>query len=119
MNKVARTSAEIGRVIGSVGCVSSRAFRPAKLGRQRQCFRQTCAEPSAVSMSYDYAGQVAEVGPLASDPHPTQYELCLLHGELLTVPRGWRIQLSADAPVRPRSMDVIDLASRRALSKSR
>jgi hypothetical protein len=67
-------------------------------------------------MSYDYAGQVAEVGPLSIEAHPTEYELCMLHAELLTVPRGWRIRLSPDAPVRPRSMDVIDLASRRTES---
>lgn len=64
-------------------------------------------------MSYDYARQVAAVGPLGDEPHPTQYELCLLHGELLSVPRGWRIELRAGAPVRPRAMNVIDIASRR------
>jgi Protein of unknown function (DUF3499) len=70
-------------------------------------------------MSYDYAKQVAAVGPLGDEPHPTQYELCLLHGELLSVPRGWRIELIVGAAVRPRAMDVIDLASRRTAAALR
>lgn len=70
-------------------------------------------------MSYDYAQQVAEVGPLGEERHPTQYELCALHGELLSVPRGWRIELLAGAPVRPRAMDVINLASRRKAAARR
>ncbi len=70
-------------------------------------------------MTYDYAQQVAAVGPLADERHPTQYELCLLHGELLSVPRGWRIEVFAGAPVRPRAMDVIDLASRRTAAAQR
>jgi Protein of unknown function (DUF3499) len=62
-------------------------------------------------MSYDYAGQVVTLDPLSREAHPTQYELCELHTELLTVPRGWRIVLGEDTPVRPRAMDVIDFAA--------
>jgi hypothetical protein len=64
-------------------------------------------------MSYVYADQIVVVGALAAQRSPAQYELCELHGELLTVPRGWRIELDDAAPVRPRSMDVIDLTERR------
>jgi Protein of unknown function (DUF3499) len=74
---------------------------------------------SALAMSYDYAEKIVAVGPLGEEPHPTLYELCLMHGELLSVPRGWRIDLLAGAPVRPRSMDVIDLASRRSAAAQR
>jgi hypothetical protein len=64
-------------------------------------------------MSYDYGAQTALLEGLASDPHPSRYELCADHAATLTVPRGWTIEVAADSPVRPRSHDVIDLTMRR------
>lgn len=41
------------------------------------------------TLTYDYADQMAAVGPLgpAGDPHA--HDLCAIHTERLSVPRGW------------------------------
>jgi hypothetical protein len=67
-----------------------------------------------VAMSYDYAAQIALLEGLSADPHPSRYELCDAHAHALTVPRGWRIELAADAPVRPLAADRFELPVRSA-----
>ena len=40
-------------------------------------------------MTYVYSDQTAVLGPLATYAEPHTYDLCVVHAEGLTVPRGW------------------------------
>jgi hypothetical protein len=42
-------------------------------------------------LTYAYADLTAVVGPLASFAEPHSYDLCEVHAERLTVPRGWEV----------------------------
>ena len=63
-------------------------------------------------MTYVYADSTAVLGPLATYAEPHCYDLCLMHSERLTAPRGWeivRIAPDADA-LKPSSDDLEALA---------
>jgi hypothetical protein len=57
----------------------------------RQCSRPGCAESSAVTLTYVYAGQVAFVDELTLERDPHGYDLCLRHGSRIRVPNGWQL----------------------------
>jgi len=42
-------------------------------------------------LTYDYSDQTAVLGPLATYAEPHTYDLCVVHAEGLTVPRGWDV----------------------------
>lgn len=51
------------------------------------------------------------VGPLASYAEPHAYDLCDLHSERLSAPRGWEVlRLAADRDPGPTSDDLLALA---------
>ncbi len=53
-----------------------------------------------------YADQTAVVGPLATYAEPHSYDLCDLHGERLSAPRGWEVlRLAPDPSTLPPSTD--------------
>jgi hypothetical protein len=53
-----------------------------------------------------YADQTAVVGPLATYAEPHSYDLCDLHGERLSAPRGWEVlRLAPDPSTIPPSQD--------------
>lgn len=54
------------------------------------CSRPGCQRAPSTTLTYDYAGRVATIEPLAA-PHPMQYDLCDLHTERLSVPNGWAL----------------------------
>ena len=54
------------------------------------CSRPGCQQAPSATLTYDYAGRVATVEPLAA-PHPMQYDLCERHTERLSVPNGWTL----------------------------
>lgn len=43
-------------------------------------------------MSYDYAQATVYVGRLAEERHPSLYDLCRVHLDNLTPPRGWTLR---------------------------
>ncbi len=43
------------------------------------------------TLTYVYADSVAVLGPLATTPEPHSYDLCELHAQRLTAPRGWEL----------------------------
>ena len=45
-----------------------------------------------------YADQTAVVGPLATYAEPHSYDLCEVHGERLSAPRGWEVLRLAPDP---------------------
>jgi hypothetical protein len=41
------------------------------------------------TLTYDYADQLAAIGPLGPADDPHAHDLCAIHTERLSVPRGW------------------------------
>jgi hypothetical protein len=65
------------------------------------------------TLTYVYADSTAVLGPLATYAEPHCYDLCLMHSERLTAPRGWevvRITPDPDA-LKPSSDDLEALAN--------
>ena len=64
------------------------------------------------TLTYVYADSTAVLGPLATYAEPHCYDLCKLHSEKLTAPRGWdivRLEPDEDS-LRPSSHDLEALA---------
>ncbi|GAA4893300.1 hypothetical protein GCM10023405_09710 [Streptomonospora salina] len=50
------------------------------------------------TLTYVYADSTAVLGPLAAYAEPHCYDLCAMHAERLTAPRGWEVvRLPADS----------------------
>ena len=72
----------------------------------RRCARPACSGEAVASMSYDYGARRVELGPLAAVRHPTRYDLCARHAEVLSPPRGWVVEIAGDTPVTIRSAAI-------------
>lgn len=57
----------------------------------RRCSRTACSLPAVATLTYVYADRAAVVGPLAVQAEPHCYDLCDVHGQGLTAPRGWEV----------------------------
>jgi hypothetical protein len=78
----------------------------------RRCSKPSCARPAVSTLTYVYADSTAVLGPLATYAEPHCYDLCQVHAERMTVPRGWevvRLEPDPDA-LRPSSDDLEALA---------
>ncbi len=55
----------------------------------RLCSKVGCAREAISTLTYDYGDQMAALGPLgvAADPHA--HDLCAIHTERMSVPKGW------------------------------
>ena len=64
------------------------------------------------TLTYVYADQTAVVGPLATYAEPHSYDLCEVHGERLSAPRGWEVLRLAPDPstLAPSTDDLLALA---------
>ena len=72
----------------------------------RRCSRTACARPAVTTLTYVYADQTAVVGPLATYAEPHSYDLCDVHGQRLSAPRGWEVlRLAPDPSTIPPSQD--------------
>lgn len=78
----------------------------------RRCSRTPCGRPAVQTLTYVYADQTAVLGPLATYAEPHAYDLCALHGERLSAPRGWEVlRLASDLSERgPTEDDLLALA---------
>ena len=79
----------------------------------RRCSKPACARPAVSTLTYVYADSTAVLGPLATYAEPHCYDLCQVHSERMTVPRGWevvRLEPDPDA-LRPSSDDLEALAN--------
>lgn len=87
---------------GTVGGVTS----------SRRCSRTACGRPAVATLTYVYADQTAVLGPLALYAEPHAYDLCELHSDRLSAPRGWEVLRLAPDPstVGPREDDLLALA---------
>ncbi len=75
--------------------------------------KPSCSGSAVSTLTYVYADSTAVLGPLATYAEPHCYDLCLMHSERLTAPRGWeivRIAPDADA-LKPSSDDLEALAN--------
>jgi hypothetical protein len=77
----------------------------------RHCSRTACGRPAATTLTYVYADQTAVLGPLATYAEPHAYDLCEVHSERLSAPRGWEVlRLVQDDPHAHSSDDLLALA---------
>src|SRR5690606_34697238 len=78
----------------------------------RRCSRTACRQPAVFTLTYVYADSTAVLGPLAAYVEPHCYDLCAMHAERLTAPRGWEVvRLPADSTGGPGSDDLEALAN--------
>ncbi|MEO8106305.1 MAG: DUF3499 domain-containing protein [Actinomycetes bacterium] len=79
----------------------------------RRCSRTACNRTAVMTLTYVYADSTAVLGPLATYAEPHCYDLCEVHGERLTAPRGWEIVRLAPDPAQlgPSSDDLEALAN--------
>lgn len=63
----------------------------------RQCSRPGCGKPAVATLEFNYAEQLAIVGPLSVSGNPHRWDLCENHARRTTVPQGWRLEF-VDAP---------------------
>jgi hypothetical protein len=78
----------------------------------RRCSRTACNRPAVATLTYVYADSTAVVGPLATFAEPHCYDLCEVHCDRLTAPRGWEVVRLAPDPdaLGPSSDDLEALA---------
>jgi hypothetical protein len=57
----------------------------------RRCSRTACARPAVCTLTYVYADQTVVLGPLSTYAEPHAYDLCQVHAERLSAPRGWEV----------------------------
>lgn len=78
----------------------------------RRCSRSPCGRPAVNTLTYVYADSTAVLGPLATYAEPHAYDLCAVHSERLSAPRGWEvIRLQGDPrETGPSGDDLLALA---------
>lgn len=59
--------------------------------RARICSKMGCGREAVATLTYDYADQMAAVGPLGAADDLYAHDLCLSHTERLSVPAGWLV----------------------------
>ncbi|EYT54220.1 DUF3499 family protein [Kocuria sp. UCD-OTCP] len=72
----------------------------------RLCSRQTCRRDAVTTLTYVYSDSTAVVGPIAGHAEPHAYDLCAVHADRLTVPRGWRVVRLEPPEARARREDI-------------
>ena len=58
---------------------------------RRRCSKPSCTQPAVSTLTYVYADSTAVVGPLATYAEPHCYDLCQMHSDRLTAPKGWEV----------------------------
>lgn len=63
------------------------------------------------TLTYDYQDSTAVLGPLATSNEPHAYDLCEIHADSLTAPRGWQVVRLTTRfdPAPPSSDDLLAL----------
>ncbi len=57
----------------------------------RLCSRVACSDGAVATLTYVYADSMAVLGPLSGSHEPHTYDLCALHAERLSAPKGWQV----------------------------
>ncbi|RKQ34149.1 DUF3499 family protein [Kocuria tytonis] len=58
---------------------------------RRACSKQTCNRDAVCTLTYVYSDSTAVIGALSARREPHAYDLCPVHADTLTAPRGWRV----------------------------
>lgn len=58
---------------------------------RRSCSKQTCNRDAVCTLTYVYSDSTAVIGALSARREPHAYDLCPVHADSLTAPRGWRV----------------------------
>lgn len=58
---------------------------------RRLCSRPTCTKDADATLSFDYATQRAVLTQLIVDLTPELYDLCEIHADRTSPPRGWQL----------------------------
>ena len=58
----------------------------------RSCARPGCGRPAVATLSYAYADGVVWLEDLAAEDHPMVHDMCHLHADAVSVPRGWELR---------------------------
>lgn len=71
-----------------------------------------CKEPAVATLTYDYSEATAVLGPLSTYREPGTMELCQMHANNFTAPRGWQVIRLAQnfEPAPPSPDDLMALA---------
>ena len=77
----------LGIGAAAVSCRGSPIALPVM--RDRLCSKVACAREAVTTLTFDYADQMAAIGPLGSGGDPHAHDLCAIHTDRLSVPRGW------------------------------
>ncbi|NPC95919.1 DUF3499 domain-containing protein [Nocardioides sp. zg-DK7169] len=82
------------------------------MSSSRRCSRTACGRSAVNTLTYVYADQTAVLGPLATYAEPHAYDLCDVHSERLSAPRGWEVLRLAPDPAAqgPTEDDLLALA---------
>lgn len=64
----------------------------------RRCSRTACGRQATFTLTYVYADSTAVLGPLAIYAEPHSYDLCDVHSQRLSAPRGWEVLRLAPDP---------------------
>ena len=82
------------------------------MSRRRVCSRNACGAAATSTLTYVYSDQTAVLGPLATYAEPHTYDLCDVHSERLSAPRGWEVIRLAPDPAAsgPTEDDLLALA---------
>ncbi len=59
--------------------------------RERLCSKVACAREAVTTLTFDYEDQMAALGPLGAGDDPHAHDLCAIHTDRLSVPRGWMV----------------------------
>ena len=82
------------------------------MGYRRRCSRPSCTRHAGATLTYIYSESTAGLGPLSDVVEPHGYDLCGVHADRLTAPRGWElIRITVAEPsVSERASDMEALA---------
>lgn len=58
---------------------------------ERECSKPTCSGLAAATVTFDYSGLAAAIGPLAPAPSTSGHDLCSRHAKSFSVPDGWSL----------------------------
>lgn len=83
--------AETGQFMEDAGVSLSKGIQSNAVSPVRRCSRTACRHPAVFTLTYVYADSTAVLGPLAAYVEPHCYDLCAVHADRLTAPRGWEV----------------------------
>lgn len=76
---------------------------------RRRCSKPSCTQSAVSTLTYVYADSTAVVGPLATYAEPHCYDLCQMHSDRLTAPKGWEVvRITPDPDALKPSVDDLE-----------